>query len=33
MLPRFAQLEDILVKRDKIMSKLKRENSLLKLRV
>ena len=33
MLPRLAQLEDILEKRDKIMSKQKGENSLLKLRV
>ena len=28
MLPRLAQLEDILEKTDKIMSKLKRKNSL-----
>ena len=33
MLPRLAQLEDILEKRDKIISKLKGENSLLKVRV
>ena len=33
MLPRLAQLEDILEKTDKIMSKQKRKNSLHKVRV